>query len=168
MRNVFSYHGWITDYAHFPERVHGNCNNHRECSSIPMVTNVLFSIVWRRLTPVRGSSTHKQRARFRPDRGWNCHISIFASCLKCATGTPTRESVFLDWNDSVDSFEQTTLFIGILRKFMSPLRSLFLHTSGRAWVYNKLSSSFGTVSGIRQMRSVSYVHSPLQYQLPSR
>ena len=64
-------------------------------------------------------------------------------------------AVFLDFKGAFDSVDRSVLFDilalkGMPTKFRNILQALYLHTTGRVRVYNELSDSFTTTSGVRQ------------------
>ena len=133
-----------------------SCGNHRGISLTPVVTRLFASLILRRLTPTRESQIREEQAGFRPGRGCIDHIFTLRQLLeqRHVYRRPTI-AVFLDFKGAFDSVDRSVLFDilalkGMPTKFRNILQALYLHTTGRVRVYNELSDSFTTTSGVRQ------------------
>ncbi|CAH8529183.1 unnamed protein product [Dicrocoelium dendriticum] len=140
----------------FKEGARTSCANHRRISLISVVTNILASILLRRLSPVRESYYREEQAGFRPGRECMDQIFTLRQLLEHRHIYHRPAIVaFLDIRAAFDSVDRPALWRCMLKncvpeKYTAILRALYLHTSGKVRVYGKLSSHFAVNSGVRQ------------------
>ena len=132
------------------------CENHRGISLTPVITKLLASIILHRLTPARDNRIREQKAGFRPGRGCIDHIFTLRQYLEHMNifCRPIM-AVFLDLKAAFDSVNRKSLFNLMLRqgvplKYVSIMKALYSHTTGRVRAYGQLSNCFRTSSGVRQ------------------
>ena len=127
------------------------CENHRGISLISVAPKLMSMILLRRLNGKR-----EEQAGFRSGRGCVDQIFTLRQLLehRHSYHRPTIV-VFLDIRAAFDSVDREVLWCCLLRhgvpeKYVSILRALYLHTSGRVRAYGRLSASFSITSGVRQ------------------
>ena len=133
--------------------------NHRDISLTPVITKLLASIILHRLTPARENQIREQQAGFRPGRGCIDHIFTLRQHLEHRNifCRPTI-AVFLDLKAAFDSVNRETLFDLMLRqgvppKYVSIMKALYSHTTGRVRAYGQLSECFKTVVSVKDVLS---------------
>ena len=140
----------------FKKGVRSECGNHRGISLTPVITRLFASLLLRRLMTARENQIREEQAGFRPGRGCVDHIFTLRQVLEQRrTYRQPTIIVFLDFKAAFDSVDRSVLFDilaskGVPTKFVNILRALYSHTTGRVRVYNELSGSFPTTSGVRQ------------------
>ena len=145
----------------FKKGSRNECANHRGVSLIPIASKLLASVILRRLYKTREEQTREEQAGFRAGRGCIDQIFTLRQLLehRHAFRRPTI-IVFLDIRAAFDSIDRTALWNCLLRngvpeKYVSILKELYRHTSGRVRAYGQLSPPFAVTSGVRQGCPVS-------------
>ena len=140
----------------FKKGPRNDCANHRGISLIPVASKLLASIILRRLYTTREEHTREEQAGFRAGRGCIDQISTLRQLLEHRhTFQRPTIVVFLDIRAAFDSIDRSALWNCLLRngvpeKYVTILRELYSHTSGRVRAYGQLSSPFAVSSGVRQ------------------
>ncbi|MBM6549315.1 reverse transcriptase family protein [Streptococcus dysgalactiae subsp. equisimilis] len=140
----------------FKKGLRNHCANHRGISLIPVAPKLLASVILRRLSKTREEHIREEQAGFRAGRGCVDEIFTLRQILehRHSFQRPTI-IVFLDIRAAFDSVDRSALWNCLLRngvpeKYVSILKALYAHTSGRVRAYGQLSPSFAVSSGVRQ------------------
>lgn len=121
-----------------------DCDSHCEISSIPIMTNVLVSLLLHPLVPDCDSNVREQQVGFLPGQG--CPDQILTFCPSVET-RPTQHRptvvLFSYLNDAFDPSVPTALFGALQRsgrpeKSVDLLRAWYLHIYGHVMVYGDL------------------------------
>ncbi|CAH8492285.1 unnamed protein product [Dicrocoelium dendriticum] len=133
-----------------------DCCNYRGISLISVASKIFVSVLLGRLSTTREEFSREEQAGFRPGRG--CIDQIFTLRqvleLRHIHRRPTIV-VFLDIRAAFDSVDRSALWNCLLKKgvpdkFVTILKVLYSHTSGKVRAYGTHSSSFAVTSGVRQ------------------
>ncbi|CAH8619115.1 unnamed protein product [Schistosoma guineensis] len=133
-----------------------SCDNHRGISLTNIVSEILASIILRRLTKAREVQTRENQAGFRPAR--DCIDQIFTLRQVLEHRHTFRRPtivVFLDLKAAFDSVDRKVLWEclslkGVPKKYINLIKALYSNTTGRVRAYGELSSELTTSSGVHQ------------------
>ena len=119
--------------------------------SYPCDHEVISSILLRHLTPSREQTIREKQGGFRPGRG--CVNQIFTLRQYMEHRHTYHRStiyVFLDLKAGRLGLFNLLLTQGLPAKYVSTLKAMYAHTSGKVRAYGPLNRTFNITSGVRQ------------------